>query len=90
MNVVARPIRLHWSDPSPPNDECYYDHVEAMTPIGRFSIEWKSWKPHDAFMVYIWGEEVIGAGLSLDDAKVLAQEHFNKTVLACTENGDKP
>lgn len=90
MNVVARPIRLHWSDPCPPNDDCHYDHVKAVSPLGEYSIEWKSWKRDPAFVVYFWGDNVLDTAFSLDDAKALAQEHFNKTVLACLDDGGKP
>lgn len=35
---------LYWSGPWPPNARIRYDHFVAQTPIGEFSIEWKSWK----------------------------------------------
>lgn len=38
---------LNWSEPTAPNDECRYTHVQADTPLGVVRIEWKGWKDYD-------------------------------------------
>lgn len=38
---------LQWSEPTPPNRESSYDHVQADTPLGVVRIEWKGWKDYD-------------------------------------------
>lgn len=38
-------MSLKWSDPAPPTEGVsYYNHCYVETPIGRFTLEWKSWK----------------------------------------------
>ena len=76
---------LEWSSPAPPGKDCSYDHVRAETPIGVYSIEWKSWKSNDGYTVhidgrYIWSEE------TLDDAKRFAQIAHEKTIKQCLED----
>lgn len=59
---------LVWSLPQPPEAQCRYDHVRAVTALGTFSIEWKSWKAHDSFTLYVAGEHVSDS-YSLQEAK---------------------
>lgn len=59
-----------WSDPSPPNDFCHYDHCFASVPFGTMRIEWKSWKDYPNYCLYFdAGETFIGSFDSLDRAK---------------------
>lgn len=62
---------LKWSDVAEPNEQIRYAHVLADSPLGRFSIEWKSWKPHDTFCVYLDGD-YLDTSMNLDDAKAVA------------------
>jgi len=70
----AKLIPLQWSDHSPPNDSCHYDHVVCGTPLGTFRIEWKSWKDHDSYCLFL-EEDFVGSDYSLDYAKTLAEQH---------------
>jgi hypothetical protein len=71
---------LQWSEPrAPGDDDSRYDHVVAETPLGRIVLEWKSWKESDNPCGQMpWGEFVVG--WNLDEAKVKAQEAWNKMV----------
>ncbi|MBD3844233.1 hypothetical protein IED13_00885 [Bosea sp. SSUT16] len=74
---------LVWTEPAPPNGKsCFYDHVLAETPFGKFSIEWKSWKAHDTYAV-MFCDGFVGAKTTLDGAKLLAADWFAKRVRAC-------
>lgn len=68
-------VTLNWSKPYPPDDHIRYDHVVADTLIGEFSIEWKSWKEHDAYCVYLGGQYLTSAP-NLDAAKQVASNHL--------------
>lgn len=68
-------IAIQWTEPSPPCDTCRYDHVKAGLPFGEFSIEWKSWKEHDAYCVYFNGDYV-DSGADLDTAKAIAAKFY--------------
>jgi len=57
-----------WSEPSPPNAYCPYDHVFIDTPLGRVQIEWKSWKKYPGYCAQI-GDEFLGSYDNLDSAK---------------------
>lgn len=74
---------LVWTDPAPPNETgCRYDHVTAETPLGQFSIEWKSWKVNDSRDLYLAGEHVKSCH-DLDEAKQAAFEHLASLVGGC-------
>jgi hypothetical protein len=66
---------MNWTSESKPNDECRYDHTTVITPIGKITIEWKSWKEKPQFDVYLNGEW-IGTGNSLEVAKTIALVHL--------------
>lgn len=59
---------LKWTDPAPPNDSCPYDHITADSPLGKFRIEWKSWKKYDSYVLFL-GEDYLGPFSDLDSAK---------------------
>ena len=70
MTSELRPAVALWSDPSPPNDFCPYDHCSANVPFGTMRIEWKSWKDYPNYCLYFdAGETFIGSFDSLDRAK---------------------
>lgn len=70
MSSELRPAVEVWSDPSPPNDFCPYDHCSAKVPFGTMRIEWKSWKDYPNYCLYFdAGETFIGSFDSLDQAK---------------------
>ena len=70
MTSEIRPAVAVWSDPSPPNDFCPYDHCSAKVPFGTMRIEWKSWKDYPSYCLYFdAGETFIGSFDSLDRAK---------------------
>ena len=70
MSSELRNAVALWSDPSPPNDFCPYDHCSANVPFGTMRIEWKSWKDYPGYCLYFdAGETFIGSFDSLDQAK---------------------
>lgn len=70
MSSELRPAVALWSDPSPPNDFCHYDHCSAKALFGTMRIEWKSWKDCPNYCLYFdAGETFIGSFDSLDRAK---------------------
>ena len=68
-------IAIQWTEPAQPCDTCRYDHVKAVLPFGEFSIEWKSWKKHDAYCVHFNGDYV-DSGVDLDAAKAIAAKFY--------------
>lgn len=62
---------LQWSEVAEPNEQVRYTHVLAESPLGQFSIEWKSWKPHDSYCVHLNGD-YLDTAMNLDDAKAIA------------------
>jgi len=70
--IGSAPVaELQWSEVTEPNEQIRYTHVLAESPLGRFTIEWKSWKPHDTFCVYLNGD-YLDTSMSLDEAKSIA------------------
>ena len=80
-----KPTTLKWSEEYPPQkDGIPYDHVTSKTPFGDISIEWKSWKQYDSFVVnFPWGD--VSNGDDLNEAKELAQMGWNERVMTCIE-----
>lgn len=70
MNAPIKP--LQWSEHRKPDEIIRYDHVLAESPIGLFSIEWKSWKEHDSYAVYL-DSEYIAVGNDIADAMLIAE-----------------
>lgn len=75
---------LVWTDPAPPNDEYRYDHVFAESALGRYSIEWKSWKEYDDFGVFCAGDYVCSEH-QLEYAKAAAQADYERRILAALQ-----
>lgn len=70
-------MHLEWTAPSPANEYCHYNHVEAKTPFGRFLITWKGWKDYPSYDIEEtpWGEWGGSAG-NLEDAKEQAEAQW--------------
>lgn len=71
LSQCAPVAALQWSEVTEPNEQIRYTHVLAASPLGRFSIEWKSWKPHDSCCAYLDGD-YLDTSMGLDDAKAIA------------------
>jgi hypothetical protein len=73
-----------WTENTPPNDECGYDHCSAETPFGRFRITWKGWKDFDCPTVdeSPW-DEWVGVFYTVEEAKVACQLEFENKILEC-------
>jgi hypothetical protein len=85
--------QLQWSEERKPDEKCCYDHVFADTPIGRITIEWKSWKKYDSYDIQCYGFDDalwgFDSAYALEDAKQKAQEKYNGLVyrmLGVSEN----
>lgn len=74
--------KLEWSEHSEPNEECSYDHIFSETSIGKYQIEWKSWKYYDAYVVYL-SDGFISSEYDLTSAKAAAQADFESRVREC-------
>lgn len=77
-------MRLEWTEHQPPNSECPYNHTTALTPFGRFRIEWKGWKEFDSRDITetpwgLWS----GSYCTLEDAKQGAQEQWEAKLWEC-------
>lgn len=80
--AVIRP--LEWTEPSPPNDRCMYDHVDAGTPFGLLRIDWKGWKEFDMRCAHFEGEcFTAGYGSTLEEAKAEAEAWYRSKVMEC-------
>ncbi len=83
QNAIQQKSRLKWSEPTPPNSKCSYDHTEAETVFGRFLLTWKSWKdqPDFGFDETPWGQVVYENWNSLEEARAWAEQEFTKKLL---------
>ena len=83
QKTIIKPIE--WGEPAPPNGNTrFYDHMIGKTPLGEYSIEWKSWKSYDDYVIYL-NEVFVTTRISLDDAKVAATKHYERMVRNCIE-----
>lgn len=76
-----------WSEKLSPSKEIPYDHVMMETPLGKAVIEWKGWKQHPSYTVYI-GETYIDEACyceSLEEAKKLVITFLQNASLMLTE-----
>jgi len=69
---------IKWSEETPPNDSCSYDHVIGETVFGRFLLTWKGWKeyPEYGFDETPWNEVIYDGWDSVEDAKHWAEVEF--------------
>lgn len=67
---------MNWTEPNPPTEgESYYDHTKLETPLGKFIIEWKSWKESPSYDIML-GADWIGCEYELEDAKQNAEYYL--------------
>ncbi len=71
----AKASALVWSSEHEANESIRYNHVLADSPLGQFSIEWKGWKDHDAYGVYLDGD-YLDSDNDLDEAKLIAEKRL--------------
>ena len=75
---------LEWSEPQAPDGvKSYFDHVEAITPLGVIKIQWNSWSDADNYSCVLpWktpdGYTTIVRESSLEYAKIRVGEEFAK------------
>ncbi len=71
---------MTWTEPSPPNSECHYNHSMAQTPFGRLLLTWKSWKddPGYGFDETPWGEVEYRGWSSVQEAQQWAEEEMKR------------
>lgn len=75
--------QLEWSEEQSPNKNIRYNHVTATSPLGKYSIEWKGWKEYDDRTICLDGDFVSVGGFVLEDAKKIAQSHFEARIKEC-------
>lgn len=81
---LQRLVRLVWSDPAKPCEECRYDHTIAETPFGRFLLTWKSWKSEPwqdmglGFDETPWGEVHYDGWNTVEDAQQWAEKEMTR------------
>jgi hypothetical protein len=67
---------MNWTEPKPPTrDVSFYDHIICKTPLGKFMIEWKSWKESPRYDIMLAGNW-IAVEYDLDTAKTVAKEYI--------------
>jgi hypothetical protein len=82
--AVQEPVAvkgLQWSDPRKPDGkESFQDHCVAISSIGEYRIEWKSWKGDGAGYGIDSALGWVGCEYSLDDAKAAAQVDYEQHI----------
>ena len=66
---------MNWTEKQEPNDKVPYHHIELLTPIGTYLIDWKGWKENPSYDIELKGEW-IGTEYDLESAKNLAENHL--------------
>ena len=85
--------KLDWSEHSPPDFGCGYDHIRVETPLGRFLLIWPGWEeyPSYKFIETPWGE-LHDAGLlgfrRKEDAIEWAETELSKRVREMLESSE--
>jgi len=81
--VAVPPLRLPWTRPSEPTDQCSYHHVRCETALGDFLITWKGWKDRPSFdldhLPFKWDGVTTGWN-TLEDAQQWAEDAFFEQV----------
>jgi hypothetical protein len=68
---------MKWTEPKPPTrNASFYDHTICETPLGKITIEWKSWKVNGNYDVMLNNVEWLGYELNLESAKELARNYL--------------
>lgn len=72
-------FKLEWSEQRSPNAKgIRYNHVIAESPLGLFSVEWKGWKDHPNYQLYLNGEWLQDGEATLEDTQQRALEYCLK------------
>ena len=87
MNKVKL-VEISWGSEAPPDKDSRYNHVFGTHPLGKFRIEWKSWKESGTYTCY-FDDEYWNDAYSLDEAKDFCQKHINKKINSCITGADK-
>jgi len=67
---------MNWTENKPATEGVsHYDHTILESPIGKFIIEWKSWKEVPSYDVML-NDDWVGSEYDLEDAKNLAEKHL--------------
>lgn len=79
-------MKLIWTDPSPPNEQCRYHHTIAETPFGRFLLTWKGWKdyPDYGFDETPWGGIEYHGWSTVGDAQQWAGKEMDHRIALCS------
>lgn len=85
--IQPRLVRLAWSAPAPPCEECRYDHTRAETPFGPFLLTWKGWKKYGGvgFDETPWGEVEYGWN-TVEEAQAWAESEMERRIKVCLAN----
>ena len=68
-------MKIEWSEEFEANTEIQYNHINADTPVGDFSIQWKGWKEWDSKCVYL-NNEYLNSFCEIDEAKEFVNEYL--------------
>lgn len=72
-------MRYEWSEIKEPCEDCRYHHITLESPIGKFSIEWKGWKEHDSYCIYL-NSEYIDVVNDIEDAKIFVKNYLTNLI----------
>lgn len=80
--LMVKVKQLEWTENNEPNENCSYDHTFSETAIGKYQIEWKSWKEFDAYVLYL-SDDFVLSEYDLPSAKAAAQADYERRVREC-------
>lgn len=76
---------IDWTDERKPDNDIRYNHVIGACGLGRFTIEWKSWKESDSFDVF-FNDDHVDSCFDLSSAKAVARDKLREVILSCLES----
>ena len=69
-------MKYKWSDIKEPDGiESFYTHITLETPIGKFKVEWKSWKEYSGFSIFC-GDDYLTEGADIEDSKEIVHKYL--------------
>lgn len=68
-------MNIEWSEEFEANTEIQYNHINANTPVGEFSIQWKGWEEWDSKCVYL-NDKYLHSLCEIDEAKEFVNEYL--------------
>lgn len=68
-------MKIEWSEGFEANTEIHYNHINANTPVGEFSVQWKGWSNWDRKCVYL-NNEYLNSFCEIDEAKEFVNEYL--------------